>query len=107
MSAASAPSRRRSPSGPGGVWYKDFATDHEEPEVTTPVLTARRPFYVVPHTHWDREWYRPFEAYRYRLVETLDGLLAADLPYFLLDGQTVVLEDYLAIRPEQADPIAR
>lgn len=69
--------------------------------MTQAPTTATRPLYVVPHTHWDREWYRPFEAYRYRLVETLDGLLAADLPYFLLDGQTVVLDDYLAIRPEQ------
>ena len=61
-----------------------------------------RTLHVISHTHWDREWYRPFEAYRYRLVSTLDGLLAADLPYFLLDGQTVVLEDYLAMRPEAA-----
>jgi hypothetical protein len=69
-------------------------------------MTATRPLFVVPHTHWDREWYRPFENYRFRLVETLDGLLAADLPYFLLDGQTVVLDDYLAIRPDARSEIA-
>src|SRR3712207_503446 len=68
----------------------------KEIAVTQPPMTATRPLHVVPHTHWDCEWYRPFEAYRFRLVETLDGLLAADLPYFLLDGQTVVLDDYLA-----------
>lgn len=60
---------------------------------------------VVPHTHWDREWYSPFEVFRMRLVRLLDRLL--DLldeerayPAFLLDAQTVVLEDYLEIRPE-------
>lgn len=68
-----------------------------------PAPSARtRPVHVVPHTHWDREWYRPFERYRYRLVRTLDRVLSAHLPYFLLDGQTAVIDDYLALRPEQA-----
>ncbi|HEY9723078.1 MAG TPA: hypothetical protein V6D47_13800, partial [Oscillatoriaceae cyanobacterium] len=70
--------------------------------MATFATTALRPLFVVPHTHWDREWYRPFEAYRYRLVKTLDAVLDSDLPYFLLDGQMVVVEDYLAIRPERA-----
>ena len=62
--------------------------------------------HVVPHTHWDRAWYLPFQKYRYKLVELVDDLL--DLmennpkayPSFELDGQTVVLEDYLEVRPE-------
>ena len=57
----------------------------------------------VPTTHWDREWYRTFQAFRARLVDTVDtvlGLLAADDGYtFLLDGQSIVLEDYAEIRP--------
>lgn len=65
------------------------------------VSASPRDLLVVPHTHWDREWYRPFESYRYRLVQTLDRVLDADLPFFLLDGQTVALDDYLAIRPER------
>lgn len=60
---------------------------------------------VVPHTHWDREWYRTFESYRYRLLRALDGVLAGELPYFLLDGQTVVVDDYLALRPARADEL--
>jgi alpha-mannosidase len=60
---------------------------------------------LVSHFHWDREWYRTFQAYRARLVDAVDcvlDLLAADPGYrFLLDGQTVLLEDYLAIRPER------
>jgi hypothetical protein len=59
----------------------------------------------VSHFHWDREWYRTFEAYRARLADAVDrvlDLLDADAGYrFLLDGQTVVLEDYLAVRPRR------
>ena len=59
----------------------------------------------VSHTHWDREWYQPFEEYRIRLVQLVDKLLHIldtdpDYKYFMLDGQTIVLGDYLAIRPE-------
>ncbi len=60
---------------------------------------------IVSHFHWDREWYRTFEAYRARLADAVDRvleLLDADPAYrFLLDGQTVVLEDYLAVRPQR------
>jgi hypothetical protein len=60
---------------------------------------------IVPHTHWDREWYSPFQSFRLRLVDLLDGLLPqleADPSYahFLLDGQMAVVDDYLAVRPE-------
>ena len=63
--------------------------------------------HVVSHTHWDREWYLPFELFRVKLVRLIDRLLqilAADpgYAYFTLDGQTVVLEDYLEARPERA-----
>ncbi len=62
---------------------------------------------MVTHTHWDREWYSPFELFRMRLVRLVDrllDLLEAEPEYasFLLDAQTVVLDDYLALRPEQA-----
>ncbi|MBO9541389.1 hypothetical protein J7643_12440 [bacterium] len=65
---------------------------------------------VVPHTHWDREWYRTFQSYRLRLVEVVDRVLdlleQGTLPHFLLDGQTVMLEDYLAIKPENRERLA-
>lgn len=72
-----------------------------------PVIVA-----VVPHTHWDREWYLPFQTFRVRLVRLIDqllDLLEADDSYarFLLDGQTAVVDDYLAIRPEAAPRVAR
>lgn len=63
---------------------------------------------IVPHTHWDREWYEPFQTFRYQLVQLLDGLLPqleSDPSYsrFLLDGQMAVVDDYLEVRPEAED----
>ncbi len=71
-----------------------------------PRVSTRYKLVVVPHTHWDREWYQPFEVFRIKLVRLIDRVLdmmAADPGYghFMLDGQTIVLEDYLAIRPER------
>ena len=62
-------------------------------------------FYVVPHTHWDREWYRPFEHFQLALGGVVDGVmdvLERDPTFtsFTLDGQAIVLEDYLEVRPE-------
>ena len=69
-------------------------------------MTPRR-VAIVPHTHWDREWYESFQSFRLRLVETLDALLPlmeSDHSYarFLLDGQMAALDDYLEVRPEAA-----
>lgn len=66
-----------------------------------------RTIHVISHTHWDREWYQPFQEFRLRLVHLIDGLLELlerDTAYrhFMLDGQTIVLEDYLHMRPERA-----
>ncbi len=63
-------------------------------------------FWIVPHTHWDREWYRTFQDFRWMLVDALDRIvdtLCADpsFSHFMLDGQTVLLDDYLALRPER------
>jgi 2-O-(6-phospho-alpha-D-mannosyl)-D-glycerate hydrolase len=65
---------------------------------------------LVSHFHWDREWYRPFEVFRGMLVDAVDGvldLLAADPGFrFVLDGQAVVLEDYLEVRPHRREELA-
>ena len=66
---------------------------------------------VVPHTHWDREWYEPYQQLRHRLIPMLDELLddlEADPAFanFLLDGQMAVVDDYLDVRPE-AEPRLR
>lgn len=64
--------------------------------------------HIVPHTHWDREWYMSFEKHRMRLVELLDELIEkmeqdAGYKYFHLDGQTIAVEDYLEIRPQMKE----
>jgi mannosylglycerate hydrolase len=72
---------------------------------------ARR-VHIVPHTHWDREWYLPYQAFRLKLVELLDDLLPAleadpGYAHFLLDGQMAVVEDHLAVRPAAEEPLRR
>ena len=68
-------------------------------------MTQKYTAHVVSHTHWDREWYKPFQHYRMRLIELTDALIelmetTPSFKYFTFDGQTIVLEDYLKIRPE-------
>ncbi|MEO7082768.1 MAG: glycosyl hydrolase-related protein [Gemmatimonadaceae bacterium] len=61
--------------------------------------------HIVSHTHWDREWYHPVERFQQRLVALVDELIAdppRDDESFLLDGQAIVVEDYLSIRPDRA-----
>lgn len=59
--------------------------------------------HVISHTHWDREWYKTFQQFRLQLVHLVDNLLIIldhdpDYRHFMLDGQTIVLEDYLQVR---------
>lgn len=67
--------------------------------------------YFVVHTHWDREWYQPFQRMRARLLTMMDKMLAllesGALPCFHFDGQTIVLEDYLEVRPASARRIEK
>ena len=66
--------------------------------------------HVVSHTHWDREWYHPAGRFRQRLVALIDELVD-DPPRpgesFLLDGQAIVLDDYLAVRSERRRELAK
>jgi len=66
--------------------------------------------HIVSHTHWDREWYMSFQKYRRRFVKLMDYLLALfeekkDYRFFTMDGQILVIKDYLEIRPEKAEKI--
>ncbi len=66
--------------------------------------------HLVPHTHWDREWYEPFQRFRLRLVHLLDEVLERaeqDREFcFTLDGQMAAVDDYLEVRPENRDRVA-
>ena len=71
-------------------------------------MTEQLNIILVPHTHWDREWYQTFQQFRMRLVHAIDRLLDIldhdpMFTHFMLDGQTIVLDDYLEVRPEQAE----
>lgn len=68
--------------------------------------------YVITHTHWDREWRYPIWESRIYLAEMLDELLdvldtRSDYVSFLFDGQSVFLEDYLMIRPENKERLEK
>ncbi|MBL6825566.1 MAG: glycoside hydrolase [Balneolaceae bacterium] len=65
---------------------------------------------LVSHTHWDRAWYLTFNEFRVRLVRMIDRiieLLESNSSYncFVLDGQVVLIEDYLEIRPDNESHI--
>lgn len=56
---------------------------------------------VINHTHWDREWYESFETFRGKLIKAVElilkGLDNGQFKYFMLDGQTVILEDLVEV----------
>lgn len=61
--------------------------------------------HITPHMHWDREWYFTTEESRILLVNNMEEILTrleqdADYKYYVLDGQTAILEDYFAVKPE-------
>ncbi len=68
--------------------------------------------HVISHSHWDREWYMPFELHRRRLVRLMDDLLDVldndpEFGSFHLDGQSIPLEDYVEIRPGQRERLVK
>ena len=77
--------------------------ERDRPADILRAMPARTVLHVVPHTHWDREWYEPFEVYRFQLVKVVDRLLEVldtepDFRHFNFDGQTAAIEDYLDVR---------
>lgn len=74
-------------------------------------MADRRKIFIMNGTHWDREWYYPFQWFRFSLVATFDAILAImdrDPDFrFVFDGQTIVLEDYYEIRPEMREKIEK
>ena len=68
--------------------------------------------HVIAHSHWDREWYMPFEYHRARLVRLIDDCMELfetdeDFKSFHLDGHTLLLEDYLEIKPQNRERIKK
>jgi len=72
----------------------------------------KRQMMVISHTHWDREWYLPYQSFRLRLVGLIDDLVELfdsdpEYHHFMLDGHTIPLEDYLEIRPDRFEDVER
>lgn len=72
----------------------------------------KKTLHIIPHSHWDREWYLPFEKHRVRLVELFDRLIQVmeeneDYTYYHLDGQYIVIDDYLEIKPHMRDRLLK
>jgi len=67
--------------------------------------------HVINHTHWDREWFLT-SIYTSRwipgLIERLEALAAANSEFtYLLDGQTLVVEDLLELAPDYEARVRR
>ena len=67
--------------------------------------------WLVPHTRWDREWYEPFERFRFRLVTSWSTVARVWSPSptsaFNLDGQIAAVDDYFEVRPGRTADVAR
>jgi mannosylglycerate hydrolase len=68
--------------------------------------------YIIPHTHWDREWRYPIWKTRTLLVDFMETLMAVleqdnGYHYILMDGQTAPIEDYLEVKPENRERLLR
>ena len=68
--------------------------------------------YIIPHTHWDREWRYPVWTTRKLLLEFMGQLLDVldndpDYQYFLLDGQVSPIEDFLQICPQERERVEK
>ncbi|KYG28238.1 mannosylglycerate hydrolase [Alkalihalobacillus trypoxylicola] len=68
--------------------------------------------HVIPHTHWDREWYFTSSRSTVYLVKHLSEVLDKlekdeEFKYYLMDAQTSLIEDYLKYRPEDKERIEK
>jgi alpha-mannosidase len=65
--------------------------------------------HIINHTHWDREWFLT-SVYTNQwippLIDRLEQLVRTNPGYcFLLDGQTLVIEDLLNLEPDHKDKV--
>ncbi|MBT2738501.1 hypothetical protein [Bacillus sp. ISL-7] len=67
--------------------------------------------HIISHSHWDREWYLPFEKHRYYFIKLMNNIIdkfeqeGNQFQSFHLDGQTVLLEDYFSVHPENREKV--
>ena len=68
--------------------------------------------HVIPHTHWDREWYFTQQdsdvlaTYNFtKVIETLEN--QSSYSCYHLDGQSSIVEDYLRVLPHMQERLSR
>lgn len=71
---------------------------------------SKKRVHIVPHTHWDKEWYftaSRSKVYLMRQVQEVMDILIKNPDYtsFLLDGQTSLIDDYLRYYPEHTEKV--
>ncbi|SHE86583.1 mannosylglycerate hydrolase [Atopostipes suicloacalis DSM 15692] len=71
---------------------------------------AKKTVHLVPHTHWDREWYFNTSRSTIYLIKQVKEVLEileenSDFSSFVLDAQTSLVEDYLEYHPEDKSRI--
>lgn len=74
--------------------------------------TSIKEILYFPSTHWDREWYLPFQSFRFRFVDVFQEILTTlettpEFSTFICDGQTVMIEDYLEIMPQDKERVKK
>lgn len=75
-------------------------------------MSKKKTGYVIPHTHWDREWRYPIWENRMYLRDLIEELLDTlenneEYKSFLLDGQVVAALDFLEVCPEEKDRLKK
>ncbi len=75
-------------------------------------MQKAKELHIISHSHWDREWYMSWPKHNYRLVRLIDQLIETmeqkpEFRHFQLDGQVVLVEDYLAVRPEMRERLVK
>src|SRR5699024_11751853 len=76
------------------------------------IMKNQKHIHIISHTHWDREWYLPYEKHHMKLIDLMDTLLEklktdSDYRSFHLNGQTIILDDYLQLRQEKIEEVQR
>ena len=69
-------------------------------------------YHIVSHSHWDREWYFPFDRFRAMLVDMIEDLIELmekdpEFKSYTLDGQMAAVMDFLETRPDREETVRR
>ena len=73
---------------------------------------SKKVVHVIAHSHWDREWYMGLEKHRMKLINLIQDNMELfekgdGFKSFHLDGQTIVLDDYLEVCPQDREKVKK